>query len=816
MNREEFRKLTEKRLVILDGATGTELTRQGMRPGVCTEAWALEHAQILTDLHRGYREAGSDIVYACTFGANRVKLAEFNMADRVSELNEALARLCCEAVGDGLVFGNIAPTGRMVEPFGDLAFEDAVDCYKEQVTALIRGGVDGFVIETMMDIQEARAALIAVRETCDLPAMVSMTYDESGRTLTGTDPTAALVTLQALGADAVGCNCSTGPADMITFLHAMKPHAIVPLFAKPNAGMPQVRDGVTVFDMGPEEFAGFVPEFVARGVNLLGGCCGSNPEFIRRIAEVARSRKPMLPLVRSVSAISSARHAAFFGADRPVGIVGERINPTGKKKLQASLREGSMELVRQYGLEQERAGAAVLDVNFGLSGIDEKQTMVKAVSQLSQIVDLPLAIDSTSPEVVEAALRIYPGRALVNSISLEQERIEKTLPLAAKYGAMFILLPLTDQGIPATCEERVTVVKAVFEHARKFGYTVADVVVDGLVMAVSSEPGAAEETLKLIEWASREWGANSIIGTSNVSFGMPQRRWLNTAFLAMAIGRGLTMAIANPREELTMPVKFAADALAGRDRKLQQYIECMSGAGQARDSGSGPEVKRTPAEQVFDCVLLGEKEKIVAAIDAAMAAGVGASQLVDEYLIPAITRVGDLFDRKEYFLPQLLLGADAMRAAFDHLEPHLRKTGAATGIGKGLPVVLATVKGDVHDIGKNLVGLMLRNYGFKVVDLGKDISARDIVDAAEEHHARIVGLSALMTTTMVEMREVISLARERGLDTRFMVGGAVVDSKYAEAIGADGYSADAIGAVRLAEELADGDESRKQKSKGKN
>ncbi len=795
MNKNEFKEFLGRGLVILDGATGTELAKRGMPGGVCPELWCIENREAVKDLQEKYISAGSDIIYTPTFGGNKCKLAEFGLEERAYEINFTLAAMSKQNAGSVLVFGDIAPTGRFIEPFGDMPFEEAVILYKEQAKALYDGGVDGFVIETMLDIQEARAALIAVNEICDLPVMVSMTYEKDGRTLNGTDPVSALITLQSLGADAVGCNCSTGPSDMMKVIKAMKEYARVPLLAKPNAGMPRLVNGVTSFDMGPAEFASSVEDFISAGANLFGGCCGTTPEHIAAAAGKAHGKKTYFTVSGNFSAVSSARGNSVMGKGRPFAVVGERINPTGKKALQAELREGKTGIVQDFALEQQIKGASVLDVNMGLSGIDEKEMMLKAVRLLSKTSNLPLCIDSTDPEVVEAALRIYPGRALVNSISAEKERIEKTLPIAARYGAMFILLPLNDRGIPVTLEERKNIVEFILEESAKYGYSKDDIVVDGLVMTVSSDKNAALMTLDLIEWCSREKGINTICGLSNVSFGLPSREGINSSFLAMAMSRGLTMAIANPASAMLMDTVFSCDALSGRDKNLSRYVERFSGSG---EKIAAVNTELSPDKLVYEAVLRGWDDRIGSAVQNAIDSGIEPQRLVDEFLIPAITLVGDKYERKEYFLPQLIMSADTMRKAFAVLEPLLSKTGSASKAGK---IVIATVKGDIHDIGKNIVALMLRNYGFDVVDLGKDVPADAIIDAAAESKTDIVALSALMTTTMTEMPVVINLARERGLKTRFMIGGAVVDQNYADQIGADGYSRDAMEAVKLAKVL---------------
>lgn len=798
MDKNTFRSYLKEKIMVLDGATGTLLQKRGMPLGVCPEQWVLEHPDKLIEIQREYIKAGSNVVYTFTFGGNGVKLGEYGLGDRVVEINRRMALLSREAAGtDAFVAGDLAPTGQFVKPFGDMPFEDAVNIYKEQVKGLLEGGVDFFVIETMMDIQEARAALLAVKESCDLPVCVSMTFNEDGRTLTGTDPVTALITLQSLGADAVGCNCSTGPGTMVEVIAAMKPYARVPLIAKPNAGLPKLIEGKTVFDMSAEEFGGFVKAFADAGVNLLGGCCGTSPEYIEQIKKNSSGLKPVLPVEEKLSAITSARKALTLGFGRPVAIVGERINPTGKKKLQEELRDGKTSEVRRFAIEQLEKGAEILDVNVGMPGINEKETMIKVIEVLAPLVDAPLCLDSSSSEVLEAALRIYPGRALINSISAETSKVEKLIPVAAKYGAMFILLPLSDEGVPETAVERCELVKKVYNHATNYGYDREDIVVDGLVMTVSSDQKAAKETLKVIDWCTNEFGCGTIIGLSNVSFGLPERSWVNTAFLAMAIGSGLTMAIANPSSDMLMNIKMACDVLMVNDVNSKGYIAHFS---QGSSEQIKPKEEGKPTDRkIYEAVLKGDKDNIKILLDVALKEGYTPQQIVDDILISAITQVGQLFDKREYYLPQLIQSAEAMKTAFEHLEPLLKKDEA--GRSTAANIVLATVKGDIHDIGKNIVGLMLKNYGFKVYDLGKDVSAQDIIRKAKETGAEIVGLSALMTTTMIEMKDVIKLAKEEGLTCKFMIGGAVVDENYAEQIGADGYSEDAYAAVKLAQKL---------------
>jgi 5-methyltetrahydrofolate--homocysteine methyltransferase len=804
MDKTTFRDYIGNRILLLDGATGTELQKRNMPKGVCPEQWVVEHPEAILEIQRSYVEAGSDIIYSCTFGGNRIKLGEFGLAESVSVLNQELAALAKKAAGGkALVAGDLAPTGRMIEPLGDLPFEECVAVYKEQIRGLLDGGVELFVVETMMDIQEARAALIAVKESCNLPVCVTMTFDQGQRTLTGTDPVTALITLQSLGADAVGCNCSTGPAEMAALISLMKPYAKVPLLAKPNAGLPKLIHGVTVFDMDVAEFCGFADVLVEAGASLMGGCCGTSPEYIRGLKKQTAGKNTPTLSGSPYSALTSARKTVFFGTDLPVKVVGERINPTGKKKLQEELKQGLTHEVRRFAMEQTEAGAEILDVNVGMPGIDEKKTMAEITRMLSGFTDAPLCLDSSSPEVLEAALRVYPGRALINSISLEKAKIERLLPIAAKYGAMFILLPVSDRGVPENTEKRWEIVWEVFEKAAEYGFHKEDVVVDGLVMTISSNQGAALDTLKQIDWCSREFGSPSVIGLSNISFGLPERSWVNAAFLAMAIGWGLTLAIANPSNEILTGIKMASDVLTMRDRDSLNYIGYFSQHTKSSvEPAAIPELKST-REKIYRAVVRGEKEEIRSLIGQALQESVSPAEIVDECMIPAINEVGNLFDAKKYYLPQLIRSAETMKAGFEQIEPLLTTGGNSGGTGV-TKVVLATVKGDVHDIGKNIVGLMLKNYGFKVHDLGKDVSAERIVAEAKSIGAEIIGMSALMTTTMTEMREVIQLARREGLACKMMVGGAVVNEDYAREIGADGYARDAYEAVKVARKLTGG------------
>ncbi len=800
MDKQMFCRMLQEKVMVLDGATGTELQKRGMPKGVCPEQWVLGHPDVLIKLQEEYVAAGSDTVLACTFGANRIKLKEFGLEDSVKEMNAQLVRISRKAVGGkGYVAGELGPTGQFIAPIGTVSFEEMIDIYKEQVAGLIEGGVDYLMIETMMDIQEARAALLAVKESCDLPVCVSMTFNEEGRTLAGSTPTTAVITLQSLGADVVGCNCSSGPQKMLSFIEEMAQNTIVPLIAKPNAGLPKLIEGKTVFDMAPKDFASYAKDFINLGVAVIGGCCGSSPVYIEKVAKFARDIKPVLPKQRAISAITSVRETTYIDKNQQMVIVGERINPTGKKQLQQELLKGHTELVLDYAREQQQQGAKILDVNVGMPGIDEKQTMVEVVKHLSTRIGLPLCLDSSSVEVLEAALRIYPGRALINSISAEKVKLEKLLPVASKYGAMIIVLPLSDEGVPHKAEDRITAIKNIYDKAQQYGYNKQDIVVDGLVMTVSSDSHAAKETLKVIDWSANEFGVNTIMGLSNVSFGLPERSWVNAAFLAMAVGKGLTMAIANPDSELLMHIKMASDVLTGKNNASNAYIAHFGKQSQ-RVHTDNVQKDATPAKQVYEAVLKGDQQGITVLVEKAMQSGIAPKVLVDEYLIAAITQVGELYEQKKYFLPQLIQSGETMKKAFELIEPKLKTTEDEEKKQK-VKIVLATVKGDIHDIGKNIVALMLKNHGFEVIDLGKDVAAEKIIDVAKKEQANFIGLSALMTTTMLEMEQVVKLAKEQELQSKIIVGGAVVTEAYAKQIGADGYAQDAHSAVKLLQKL---------------
>ena len=565
MTKEQFRTLMNQKILILDGATGTNLQKAGMPTGVCPEAWILEHPDVLVNLQMDYINAGSNIVYAPTFSGNRIKLEEYGWENDLESINQRLVALSKEAVARtgyrAYVAGNLTMTGRQLYPIGKLTLEELIDVYKEQIRVLVKADVDLLVVETMMSLAEARAALIAAGETCALPVIISMTYNEDGRTLFGTDPETAVAVLQSLGADVIGINCSTGPAEMIPMVERMRKFATIPILAKPNAGMPELVDGETIYAMTPEQFAEYGRQLVEAGAGIIGGCCGTTKEHITALAQTVRMMDVPEVTMKKKRLLASERQLLEIDIDGSFLVVGERINPTGKKKLQEQLREGNLDLVVQMAEEQEENGAAVLDINMGMNGIDEDAMMQKVIYEVTNTVNLPLCIDSSHVDIIEHALRIYPGRALINSISLEKEKFDKLLPIARKYGAMFILLPLSDEGLPKDIEEKKQIIHTIYDRALELGFTKEDIVVDGLVATVGANKKAAIETLETIEYCKKELGLATICGLSNISFGLPERSFVNTAFLTMAISKGLTMAIANPSQELLMNAAYASDLL---------------------------------------------------------------------------------------------------------------------------------------------------------------------------------------------------------------------------------------------------------------
>lgn len=794
-----FEEKFGNRIVFLDGATGSNLALRGMPAGVCPEAWILANEEILIGLQKEYAEAGTDILYAPTFGGNRIKLAEYGLEDKLEEMNTKLVEISKKAAdGRALVAGDITMTGKQLYPVGTMQFEELVDVYKEQIAVLAKAGCDLLVIETMMSLQETRAALLAAKETCSLPVMATLSFESDGKTLYGTDAVTAALVLEGLGADAVGVNCSTGPDKMLPLIKAMAENISVPVIAKPNAGMPQLDEtGKTVYSMLPEEFAKQCKNLIDAGAGIVGGCCGTTPEHISALHNLCKSMDRPAGSVREKRVLTSEHKTIVFGLEDPFLVIGERINPTGKKALQAELREGKLDMISNFAIEQEEKGADVLDVNLGMGGIDEKEMLLKAMYEVMGVSHLPLSIDSSNCDVIEAALRIYPGRALVNSVSMEEGKAERLFPLIKKYGAMFILLPLSDAGLPKDLNEKIDIIETLLAKAYSYGLTNQDIIVDGLVTTVSANERAALETLETIRYC-KEKGLATACGLSNISFGLPERSNVNTAFLTMAISQGLTMAIVNPSQKELMNAIYATDMLMNKKDAGLRYIDKMTG------NDNKPEIKAVQQQESYEeklkkAVLRGNVSGITELTEAAMKdGGLAAEMILNECLLPGINEVGELFNSGKYFLPQLIASANAMKASIEYLEPFLQKEGASE---TAKTVIIATVKGDIHDIGKNLVALMLKNYGYHVIDMGKDVPTEDIIAKAKETNAEIIALSALMTTTMTEMKKVIEGVRKEGLTAKIMIGGAVITQEYADEILADGYAKDAAGAVKVADTL---------------
>ena len=830
MTRQEFMALTSSKITIVDGATGSNLQKRGMPTGVCPEIWMLENPQVLIDLQREFLEAGSDILFAPTFTANRIKLSEYGLADRMEEINHGLVALSQKAVEEYrlktgstraiYVAADITMTGEQIAPVGTMTFEELVEVYKEQLQYILPLGVDLVVVETMMSLQECRAALLAVKEVCELPVILSLTYDENQRTLYGTDPTTAVIVLQSMGADAVGINCSTGPDKMLPIIRDMKKYAYVPIMAKPNAGIPRLVEGETYFPLGPAEFAEQMEQLMEAGADIVGGCCGTTPEHMKQLVNKADGKRVKERRKEHVRALTTEQLTVEIPLEGPFMLVGERINPTGKKELQAELKEGKLDIITQMAFEQAELGATFLDVNVGMNGIDEKEVMLSVMQEALNASKLPLFIDSSHVSVVEAALRIYPGRAMINSISLEKEKFEALLPIAKKYGAMFILLPLSDRGLPKDLEEKKEIIHTILTRATMLGLSKEDIVIDGLVTTVGANRNAALETLETIRYCKEELGIATVVGLSNISFGLPERQFINSTFLSFAIQAGLTMAIANPSQDLLVNTALAADLLRAVEDAPQRYIDratkrptTITAGLQTSQSGDWKGTERTvpsleqPTNQeasqntnrqaIHTAIVRGNRKNIISLVEQELGE-TSAQKLIEETLIPAINEVGNLYDRQIYFLPQLIAGAETMKLAIDYLEPMLKKDSSEDTKGT---IVIATVAGDIHDIGKNLVTLMLKNYGFRVIDLGKDVPASLIVQTAKEEGADIIALSALMTTTMVEMKRVVQEVREQGLNAKVIIGGAVITDSYAKEIGADGYSEDARSAVILVKDL---------------
>ena len=800
-----------KEWLVFDGGTGSILQSKGLRGGELPETWNLIRPEDIIDLHCGYLRAGCDIFNTNTFGANALKFPDNLEAIVTAAVNNAKEARRRAGREDAYVALDIGPTGKLLEPLGDLPFERAVELFGEVVRYGSRAGADLVLIETMSDSYEAKAAVLAARENCSLPVCITVTFDEKGKLLTGGSVDSTVALLEGLRVDALGVNCGLGPEQMIPIVRRLTEVCSVPVIVNPNAGLPRTEGGRTVYNVGPEEFAGWMEKIAEMGVQAVGGCCGTTPEHIRLTAERVRKMPFREQTRKNRTVVSSFSQCVEIG-ERPV-IIGERINPTGKKKFKQALREGDIEYILREGLRQEDSGAHILDVNVGLPEIDEPAMMVSVVQKLQSVLALPLQIDTTDPEALERGMRIYNGKPMVNSVNGKKESIETVFPLVRKYGGVLVALVLDEDGIPSDAEGRIRIARRIYEAADRYGVPREDIVIDGLAMTISSDNTSALVTLETLRRVRDELHGHTILGVSNISFGLPRRSVINSYFLAMALQSGLNAAIMNPGNEEMMESYRAYCALAGLDPQCMGFIEAYAGtqdrapaakapaapAGASDGAAGRASAALAGAMRLNESVVRGMAQSAAEAARKALA-DTSALELINRDLIPALDHVGKGFEKGTVFLPQLLMSAEAAKAAFEVIKETLQ---GQTQKVKGR-IILATVKGDIHDIGKNIVKVMLENYGYEVIDLGKDVAPETVVETAIRENIALVGLSALMTTTVVSMEETIRLLHEKKPDTKVVVGGAVMTQEYADAIHADCYAKDAMATVHFAEEVFGG------------
>ena len=784
-------------LLILDGGMGTLLQADGLLPGELPERWNISHPEVIRRIHLDYYNSGSNVVSTNTFGANRLKYSSSELKAVISSAveNAKFAREC--AKGDTLrwIALDIGPTGKMLKPYGELAFEDAVEIFAETVRLGVECGVDLIFIETMSDSLETKAALLAAKENSDLPVFVSCAYGEDGKLLTGATPAAMVAMLEGMGADAIGVNCSFGPEALISIVKDYLKYSSLPIIVKPNAGLPTSVDGRSVYDLTPERFAEVMKEIASLGATVLGGCCGTTPEYISALSSAVSSVRFVKNSKKNITAVSSYTHAVVFDGS-PV-LIGERINPTGKKKLREALLAGNMDYLLREGIAEEESGAHILDVNVGLPELDEVKMLTDAVTELQSVIDLPLEIDTSSPEALAAALRVYNGKAMINSVNGKAESMNSVFPLARKYGGVIVALTLDESGMPESAEGRLAIAERILAEAEKWGIEKKDIIFDPLALTVSADSRAALETLRAVKLIREKLGAHTSLGVSNVSFGLPKRDIINSAFFTMALFCGLSAAIINPHSHEMMKAYHAYRALMGLDEGCREYIDFAESFEESNGEGAR---SKTAAEQgdmtLSSAIERGLKEQAVRMTHELLS--VKASlDIVNDDIIPALNSVGEGFEKKTVYLPGLLMSAEAAGAAFEVIKA----ASSSTSPKSKCKVVLATVKGDIHDIGKNIVKLLLENYGFDCIDLGRDVAPETVVEAVKKHQAKIVGLSALMTTTVPAMESTVELLRREAPFCKVIVGGAVLTEEYARSIGADFYASDAMAGVRIAEEI---------------
>lgn len=782
-------------ILYLDGGLGTLLQARGLRPGEYPERWNLTHPEVVCQLHRDYFDAGSNVVCTNTFGANRLKFSDDALEEIIKAAMDNALRAKNTSAGkqEKFVALDIGPTGRLLKPYGDLDFEDAVDIFAQIVRLGQRFGADLIMIETMNDSYETKAALLAAKENSALPVFVSNAYGEDGKLMTGASPAAMAAMLEGMGADAIGANCSLGPMQLRRVMEQLLQCTRLPVLLKPNAGLPRSDAGHTVYDIAPEEFAQEMRRQLLLGIRIAGGCCGTTPAYIRELVQTTQDLRPIARTVPSVTRISSYTHAVEFGPD-PI-LIGERINPTGKKRLKRALLENDMEYILQEGLSQQERGVQVLDVNVGLPDLDEPAVLQNVLCEMQAVIDLPLQIDTANPVAMEAALRRYNGKALINSVSGKAESMRAIFPLMRKYGGVAIALTLDENGIPDTPQGRVEIARRILKTAAEYGISQQDIVFDTLAMAVSADAHAAVVTLQSLNQIRRELGCHTSLGVSNVSFGLPDRAAINHTFFAAALENGLSAAIMNPYSDEMLKTYYAYRALHGLDENCADYIAFSARCVPESTPAAQPVSRADSASSLQRAIAKGLKEAAAEATRMLLAS-TAPLDIIQNEIIPALDAVGKGFEEKTVFLPQLLMSAEAAKAAFEIVKSGMPMNAANSSNMCGF--VLATVHGDIHDIGKNIVRLLLENYGFRVYDLGKDVPPERIVQAVLDTGAPLVGLSALMTTTVPAMEETIRQLRAAAPQCKIVVGGAVLNQEYADRIGADKYAQNAMETVRYA------------------
>ncbi len=792
-----FREFLQQHIVILDGGMGTLLQAQGLQAGEYPERWNLTRPEVITAVHKAYYDAGSHIVSTNTFGANALKFSDEELESIIcaAVANANAAKAQCDGTQPRFVALDIGPTGKLLKPLGDLDFEETVAIFAKTVKLGVKYGVDAILIETMNDSYETKAALLAAKENSNLPVLVSNAYGEDGKLMTGATPAAMVAMAEGLGADAIGANCSLGPKQLRGVMEELLSVASIPVILKPNAGLPKVVDGNTVFDITPEEFADEVASLLNKGVRVAGGCCGTTPTYIALLAQRAAKIAPVPVTKKALTMVSSYSHAVVF-SDTPV-LIGERINPTGKKRFKQALVEQDMDYILNEGIRQQEKGVHILDVNVGLPEIDETAMLTRTVCELQAILDLPLQIDTADSAAMEAALRRYNGKALINSVNGKQESMAAIFPLVKKYGGVVVALTLDENGIPDTAQGRIAIAQRILQTAAAYGIDKHNIIFDTLAMTVSADNQAALATLASLHHIRHTLGCHTSLGVSNVSFGLPCRDAINSTFFAMALQEGLSAAIMNPHSADMMKVYYAYKALKGLDENCADYIRHADEFAVTTATATTTASVTTDAATALQHAIIKGLQDKAASLTKELLTHTAALEIVNGEIIPALNIVGDGFEKKTVYLPQLLMSAEAAKSAFEVIKSTMSGD-STTASGT---VILATVHGDIHDIGKNIVKLLLENYGFRVIDLGKDVPPETVVSQAIAHHAPLVGLSALMTTTVPAMEETIRQLRESAPWCKVVVGGAVLTQDYADRIGADKYAKDAMETVRYAQEI---------------